>query len=107
MSRSWPGTIARSAPLRKGEFRCQGEQVLPAVGRGSRGNLAKSGYKSGSGIGVSQSFEVDCSRELWGLGAEADLQNVLPPRRHQRVEFGAGILLPARARGEDYRAGLV
>jgi hypothetical protein len=61
------------------------EGVLLAVGGCSPCNLAESGYKSRSGGWVSQRVEMDCGGKLRRLRAEADLEDVLPPRRHEGI----------------------
>src|SRR5712671_3035866 len=85
----------------------ENREVLMTVRRGPGSNFAQRRYKPSSGIGVSQRLQVDRRRELRRLGAEAHLQNVLAPGRHQSVKFGAGILFPVGARGQDDGAGLV
>ncbi len=85
----------------------KGRSYLLPVRRDSRGDLAQSADKGRSGIGIGQCFQMHSSGELGRLRTEAYLQNILPPRRHQRVQFCSRILLPMRPRSQDDRARLV
>ena len=62
---------------------------------------------SAGGVRISQRFQMHRSGELRRLRTEVHLQNILPARRHQSVQFRRGVLLPVRPRREDNRARFV
>src|SRR5580693_6719424 len=80
--------------------------LLP-MSRDSSGDLAQGADKGRGGVRVGQRFQMNRSRELRGLRTKVQLQNILAPGRHQRVQFRRRILLPVRPRGQDDRARLV
>jgi len=80
---------------------------LLAMGGGARSQFAQCAKKAGRGSGIIQSFERNGGGELRGLGAEADLKDVLLANRHQRVQFGRRIFLPMSASRQDDGTGFI
>src|SRR6266567_1842806 len=94
----------RVNPIRNGARALAG---LVAVSGGARGQFPQSCQEAGSGSRIVERVERDRGGELRRFRPEADLQHILLANRHQRVEFGSGILFPVATRSEDHRAGLV
>jgi len=58
-------------------------------------------------VRIMEGVEGDRGRELRGLWAETDLQDILLPDCHQCVQFGCGIFFPVGAGGENDRPRFV
>ena len=66
-----------------------------------RSQFAHGGEEIGGGLRIRQRIERYGGRELGRLRPETHLQHVLLPRRHKRIQFRRGILLPVRAGGQN------
>ena len=83
-----------------------GADLLP-MSRSAGSQFAKRCEETGGGERIVEGVKGDRGRELRRFWAETDLQDILLPDCHERIQFGCGIFLPMGACGENDGSGFV